>query len=212
MAAKHEPLGQSRSDTAKVMRYGYRTSGAISLWVIIAACLLVYLATFIASDLFRSLGLVPAEVPRRPWTLLTTMFVHAGFGHILFNMLSLYFFGTMLIELVGEKRFLMVYFLGGLLGSIFFVLLGPRFTIVVGASGAIFALGGALVVMRPQTRVFIFPVPVPLPLWVSVLGSFLILSFVPGVAWQAHLGGLILGLIAGYLFRKRERKLFLWRR
>jgi membrane associated rhomboid family serine protease len=62
--------------------------------------------------------------------------------------------------------------------------------------------------MRPRLRVFIFPIPAPLPLWAAVIGGFLILSFFPGVAWQAHLGGLVLGLAAGYFFRKRERYFF----
>jgi membrane associated rhomboid family serine protease len=62
--------------------------------------------------------------------------------------------------------------------------------------------------MRPKLRVFVFPIPVPLPLWAAVIGGFLIISFFPGVAWQAHLGGLVLGLIAGYFLRRRERSFF----
>ena len=89
-----------------------------------------------------------------------------------------------------------------------FILLAPPYSIAIGASGAIFALGGVLTVMRPKLRVFVFPIPVPLPLWLAVIGGFLILSFFPGIAWQAHLGGLVFGLIAGYFFRKRERLFF----
>jgi membrane associated rhomboid family serine protease len=123
-------------------------------------------------------------------------------------MLTLYFFGTYLYRLIGQGRFLFVYFGGGILGSILFILLAPPFSIAVGASGAIFALAGALVVMRPKLPVLIFPIPVPIPLWLAVIGGFLILSFLPYIAWQAHLGGLVLGLIAGYFFRKRERYFF----
>ncbi len=100
------------------------------------------------------------------------------------------------------SKFLIVYFGGGILGNILFVLLAPSFHIAVGASGAIFALGGALSVMRPKLRVFIFPIPVPIPLWVAVIGGFLIISLFPHVAWQAHLGGLVFGLIAGYSLRR----------
>lgn len=78
-------------------------------------------------------------------------------------------------------------------------------SIAIGASGAIFALGGALTMMRPQLKVIVFPIPAPLPLWTAVIGGFIILSFLPFVAWQAHLGGLIVGLVAGYIFRRRER-------
>ena len=87
------------------------------------------------------------------------------------------------------------------------MLLAPSSYIAVGASGAIFALGGALAVMRPRLKVFVFPVPVPVPLWAAVIGGFFIISLLPGIAWQAHLGGLVFGLIAGYFFRRRERYL-----
>ena len=81
----------------------------------------------------------------------------------------------------------------------------------MGASGAIFAVAGALTVMAPKMRVFIFPIPAPLPLWVAVIGGFIILSFFPNVAWQAHLGGLILGLVAGYILRGRRRNVIFFR-
>jgi membrane associated rhomboid family serine protease len=96
----------------------------------------------------------------------------------------------------------------GILGNILFILLAAPFSVGIGASGAIFALGGALAMMRPKLRVFVFPIPVPLPLWSAVIGGFLIISFIPHIAWQAHLGGLVFGLIAGYFFRKRERLFF----
>ncbi|MBA7569563.1 HMP-PP phosphatase [subsurface metagenome] len=66
----------------------------------------------------------------------------------------------------------------------------------------------ALAVMRPKLRVFVFPIPVPIPLWSAVIGGFLIISLFPHIAWQAHLGGLVSGLIAGYFFRKREHFFF----
>jgi len=93
-------------------------------------------------------------------------------------------------------------------GNVLFILLAPPLSIVIGASGAVFALGGALTVMRPKLRVFVFPLPVPIPLWSAVIGGFLIISLFPHIAWQAHLGGLVSGLIAGYFFRKRERLFF----
>ena len=178
------------------------------IWVIILVNFLLFIATVINRGLIFLLGLQPASFLGQPWTIVTSMFIHAGLWHIAANMLTLYFFGSYLSRLVGENKFLIVYFCGGILGNILFILLAPPFSIAVGASGAVFALGGALAMMRPKLRVFVFPIPVPLPLWVAVIGGFLILSLIPFIAWQAHLGGLVFGLIAGYFFRKRERYFF----
>ena len=191
------------------MRYRtYRGPSSTSLWVLISVNIVVFIATFIAPNLVFLLGLTPAAFWDRPWTIITSMFVHGGIWHIMANMFTLFFFGRYLSVLVGEKRFLTVYFTGGILGSILYLLLAPPFSTAVGASGAVFAVAGALVLMRPKIRVFIIPIPVPLPLWVAVIGGFLILSLFPSVAWQAHLGGLVVGLICGYFFRKRERYFF----
>jgi len=180
-----------------------------SVWVLIAVNLLFFVATAIVPGLIFIFGLQPATFLDSPWTIVTSMFIHGGLWHLIFNMLTLYFFGTYLVRLVGGSKFLIVYFGGGILGSILFILLAPAFSIAVGASGAIFALGGVLAMMVPKLRVFIFPIPVPLPLWIAVIGGFIILSFLPNIAWQAHLGGLVIGLVAGYFFRKRERRFFL---
>jgi len=186
----------------------YQSFKLTPILVIIVVNLLLYIATLIAPQLIYLLGLQPASFLTQPWTIVTSLFVHSGLWHVAANMLTLHFFGTYLSRLVGEKRFLIVYFGGGILGSILFILLAPPFSIAVGASGAVFALGGALAVMRPKLKVFVFPIPAPLPLWSAVIGGFLILSLFPYIAWQAHLGGLVLGLILGYFFRKRERYVF----
>ncbi|MFC2024970.1 rhomboid family intramembrane serine protease [Chloroflexota bacterium] len=179
---------------------------------LIVVNLIMYLATSVRPELFINLfGFHPASFLERPWTIVTNLFIHAPFpsiGHIFANMLTLYFFGSYLTKLIGERNFLIVYFLGGILGNVFYLFLAPPFSIAVGASGAIFAVGGALTVMRPKLTVFIFPIPAPIPLWVAVIGGFLIMSFLPFIAWQAHLGGLLVGLVAGFSFRTRERRFF----
>lgn len=193
------------------MRYSsYRGFTLGPIGFLIVTNLILYIATSISPQLFINLfGLQPAGFLERPWTILTNLFIHEpfpGIGHILGNMVTLYFFGSYLIRLVGERNFLIIYFLGGILGNIVFMLLGPFFSVAIGASGAIFAVGGALAVMRPKLTVFIIPIPIPIPLWVAVIGGFLIIS--PGVAWQAHLGGLVLGLVAGYFFRRRSSRFY----
>ena len=186
----------------------YRGSNTAMVWFLIIINLLLFLATLVEQDLIQTLGLQPAVFLDfdRPWTLVTNLFIHANLWHIIANMVSLYFFGSFLLRLIGVKRFLIVYFGGGILGNLLYILMEQSSSAtVVGASGAIFALAGVLTVMRPQLRVFIFPIPAPLPIWVAVIGIFAILSFLPHIAWQAHLGGLVLGLVAGYIFRRRGR-------
>ena len=178
------------------------------IWWIIGINFLLFIASAIFNELVYILGLAPALLWERPWTILTNIFIHASFGHILGNMITLFFFGRALTMLVGKNKFLLVYFGGGILGNIFYILLAPPLSIAVGASGAVFAIAGALVVMMPNLKVLVYFI-VPMPLWVVVIlffGLWSIPGFVsPNIAWQAHLGGLILGLIAGYFFKRRSR-------
>ena len=175
---------------------------------LILANILMVIVTWIRPELRYILGLSPTFFLDRPWTLLTSMFVHASFWHIFANMFTLYFFGRYVYTLVGERKFLVVYFLGGILGGGLYLLMASPLSIAVGASGAVFAVAGVLTVMRPKLTVFVFPIPAPIPLWVAVIGGFLILSFSPFVAWQAHLGGLVFGLAMGYFFQRGQRRFY----
>jgi membrane associated rhomboid family serine protease len=162
----------------------------------------------VMSDRFTYyLGLIPYYFTSRPWTLLTAMFIHGGFWHIFGNMITLFFFGSFLNRLIGSGRFLLVYFLGGIFGNVLCVLLGQDLSLFIGASGAIYAIAGALVVMMPRLQVRLYFL-IPVPLWVVVIVFFGIWS-IPGlfsnIAWQAHLGGLVVGLIAGYFLRRKIR-------
>ena len=185
------------------------------LWVIIGVNVVIFLVSILDQRglIENRFALIPAEIGQQPWTLLTYMFLHASIWHILFNMLTLYFFGTFAVALVGETAFLTTYFVGGIMGGLVFLLFSfiplsyfqdTQYAAVVGASGAIYALGGLLMVMRPNTKVITFPIPIPMPLWVAILIGFVLVSFYPGVAWQAHLGGILYGAAVGYYFHRRE--------
>jgi membrane associated rhomboid family serine protease len=195
----------------------YRSVSLNALWFLIALNVLIFVIEVViggypiikpngevTNEVVLFLGLRPALLSQQPWTIISSMFVHGSFGHILFNMISLYFLGSFFIRAAGEKSFLAVFFLGGLAGNILFALLANPFSTGIGASGAIFALGGALAIMVPRVPVFIFFIPVPVPLWVAII-IFFFLSFLPGIAWQAHVGGLLLGLVAGFIFKRRRR-------
>lgn len=185
---------------------GYRSQqSSYSVLILIAANALLFVAKLAREDMAFSLGLQPLGWLGSPWTIITSMFIHADIWHIATNMVTLYFFGTFLSAFVGEARFLLIYFLGGIAGGLVFILLAPPNSIAIGASGAVFAVGGAVAVIRPKLKVVVFPVPVPVDIWIALLGGLVLVSFVPGVAWQAHLGGVALGSIAGLLLRKQRR-------
>ncbi|MGA8849114.1 MAG: rhomboid family intramembrane serine protease [Dehalococcoidia bacterium] len=190
----------------------YRAINLNALWFLIALNVLIFVVELmvggypitVTNPVVLLLGLNTAQLSQQPWTIITSVFVHGGFAHIIFNMISLYFLGSFFLRAAGERSFLAVFFLGGLAGNLLFVLLAP-FSIGIGASGAIFAIGGALAVMVPKVPVLILPIPVPMPLWVATI-ILVFLSFIfAGIAWQAHIGGLLLGLLAGFILKKRRQ-------
>jgi membrane associated rhomboid family serine protease len=138
------------------------------------------------------------------------MFVHVEFWHIFGNMLTLFFFGRVVYQLIGSAKFLLLYFVGGIVGNLLYIWIGTPNVIAIGASGAVYTLAGALVVMMPTLRVAVWGV-LPMPLWAVIL-LFFVLWSVPGVfpdlAWQVHVGGLAVGLIAGFIFRRTMRFIY----
>lgn len=198
----------------------YQNMGAMAVWILILANVAVFLATTFTGNggaIFDSFGISRNSLLNQPWTIFTALFLHAGFTHILFNMLWLYWYGTALVMIIGETKFLVLYFIGGLVGNALFALIEPL-GLAIGASGAVLALGGALAVMRPRMKIVLFPIPVPMDLWVyvligSVFLSILIPAISPGsdIGWQAHLGGLVTGLAFGWYFRRWERRRGIYR-
>jgi membrane associated rhomboid family serine protease len=128
------------------------------------------------------------------WRLLTAGFIHDGILHIGINMLSLWFVGTALEPAIGTRNFLAVYFTSLLAGSFGAVLFQPDYP-TIGASGAIFGIFGALIVVARARGI---------PFWQSGLGFVLVLNLVfslsvRGISIGGHLGGLVAGLITGWL-------------
>ena len=194
------------------IRYRSGEGELIPIIVLIIINFVVYLAINIAQfaniSILQYLALSRSTFLLAPWTVFTYMFTHQEFFHILANMVTFYFYGSFLNRVTGVKTFLAIYLIGGLVGGLFVLLLSSPNSFTIGTSGAIFALGGALAVMTPQLKVFIFPIPVAMPLWVAILVGFLVLAIIPGVSWQGHLGGLLFGLAAGWYLRKRVRVIY----
>ncbi len=146
------------------------------------------------------------------WTLITSMFMHGGLGHLFVNMVSLMFIGGFVEKLIGYKRFLGLYFASGIFAGIFFVLiaaiLGADLNVfAVGASGAIFGIGGLLAVLTPRLPVLVFFV-IPMPMWIAM--AFLLfglwaISIGTGlpIGNTAHLGGLLVGLGYGFYLKNK---------
>jgi len=85
----------------------YQGSRPVAVWVIIGVNLLVFIATLVSRNLILLLGLQPASFLAMPWAIVTNLFVHSGFWHIIANMITLYFFGSFLYRLIGMPRFLL---------------------------------------------------------------------------------------------------------
>ena len=151
-----------------------------------------------------------------PYQLVTHMFAHGGFFHILFNMYALWMFGSVLERVWGPKRFFIFYFVCGLAAAV-----AQMFTIgelgvpTVGASGAIMGLLAAFAYLFPNTEFFILPFPFPIKAkyMVAIYAAIdLFGGLHPGsadnIAHFAHLGGLVMGFILVIIWNKTNKKTF----
>jgi membrane associated rhomboid family serine protease len=157
---------------------------------------------FGGSDLIREGALNgPAVADGEVWRLVTSGFLHAGLIHLLFNMYVLYILGTLLEPAIGRLRFALIYFVSLLCGSFGALLVSPDAN-TVGASGAVFGLmGAAVIVMRSRG---IDPMQSGLPLWIGI--NLVITVAIPGISIGGHIGGLLGGaLVALVLFEVPER-------
>lgn len=176
-------------------------------WLLIAVNVLVFVATVPggtslglsggSSPLLRDFGLIPSYVAAgQDYRLLTSMFLHFGLLHIGFNMYALYLMGPSLERVLGRWRYLALYLAAGLVGSVASYDLGPVLQNAAGASGAIFGLFGAYVVVARR-------VGAPLRGIVTVIGINLVLTVtIPHIDLWGHVGGLVGGaaIAAGYAY------------
>ena len=177
-------------------------------FVIIGLCALVYALQWIVPNdgIYQQLAYAPAFTDSEPWRMLTSAFLHSqGFLlHIVLNMYTLWIFGQILEPLLGHVRFLAIYLLSAVGGSAGFLLLTPVYPVngpvgLVGASGAIFGLFGALLVVQRQRGGDIRQ------LLVLIAINGVIGFMVPQIAWQAHLGGLVTGALSAVVIAYTPR-------
>ncbi len=183
---------------------------------LIAACVLVYMLVALQGaaigvppnvglvqqpEEVLSLGaLVPALVAQgEAWRLITSAFLHSGFVHLALNMLSLYFLGSFAEVTFGRSRFLALYLISGIAGGLAYLYFGSFSAPAVGASGAIFGLLGGVFGFAIRRGTFSTRDPVISQL-LLLTGLNLFIGFtIPGVSNTAHIGGLLGGLVFGYL-------------
>ena len=177
--------------------------------ILIIINLVFFIAQYVIPGFQDFLILDTNNAFERPWTLLTTMFLHANFTHILFNMYALLLFGSMLERKIGAKKFIVSYLMIGLIVSFAAVFIYPGK--VLGASGAVMGVIGMLIMIMPNLQLLFFFV-VPIRLWVAgivwfILDLFGAFSPTSGVANLAHIIGMLLGLAYGYyLINRNQRK------
>lgn len=178
---------------------------------IIVICVLVWLGERLTNWVFREVAFAPFLGPSEPWRFLTSAFAHSPsqIMHIGFNMLALWMVGGYLERMLGWSRYLALYLVTALAGSVTWLLFQPAMstTPLVGASGAVFGLFGAIFVLnrhlgRDSSGML------------SVIAINAVLGFIiPNVAWQAHLGGLVAGGVLALglsLARTRRSPLIAW--
>jgi len=172
-----------------------------------------------AMDIDKRLAMSPYYIVRgeKLYTLFTSMFLHAGWLHLIGNMLYLYIFGDNVEDVFGHTSYLVFYIICGLAASFTYIMslesVSPIES-VIGASGAISGVLGAYLVLYPKARILtlVFPVIVPIPA-VIFLGFWFLLQwlnviFVSGgmIAYWAHIGGFIAGMILALVFGLKRKK------
>ena len=179
---------------------------------------LVFIAQMVMDSnyqLTNFLALYPYDSGQfKPYQLVTHMFAHANFIHILFNMYGLWMFGSVLERTWGPKRFLIFYMTCGLAAGIAQALLVHN-SAAIGASGAIMGLLGAFGYLFPNTQFFIIPFPFPIKAkyLVAIVAAIDLFGGIhPGgadnIAHFAHLGGLVMGLLLVIIWNRTNKKTF----
>jgi len=193
---KHNPFLNSVNKITSAIKSNY------SLTILMLAIISFFLQGI--PGYFNYLALSPYDIFSRPWTLVTHMFLHSGPIHILFNMMFLFFFGPELERRIGGKKFLIVFFVSGIIAAIGYslwtVFILKQYSTAVGASGALFGIFACLAVLAPDIVVYIYFIPMKIT-YALIFFALLDLLFLGSsgdlVARSAHLSGVVAGLAFG---------------
>lgn len=174
---------------------------------LIALCVLMFLLELAGQPIFQRFAYSPAAGETEPWRMLTAAFLHAGIMHLAFNMIALWFTGPFLEQALGRVRFIALYLVSAFGGSVAVLLFTPLEDWtrgVVGASGAVFGLFGAVAVVMARLKLRNTQI-------LSVIGINLVITFlIPNISWQGHLGGLVTGAAIAAIYAYLPKKAQTW--
>jgi membrane associated rhomboid family serine protease len=203
----------------------YSTPVVTIAFITLNAAVFLYqfvLDPYSANHFVHAYGFVPAQF--QPLTLLTSMFLHGGWLHLIGNMLFLWVFGDNIEDLLGHARYIAFYLACGVAAALAQYVLNPSSRVpMVGASGAIAGVMGAYMLKYPRARIvtvawFVFLFSFEVPAWLLLIYWF-VLQFFSGIgsiadahmqrggtAFFAHIGGFLAGMVLVFAFKKRDRR------
>lgn len=174
----------------------------LSLIIIFVFILQLFVSGFTELFVLNSFALFQWEI----WRFLSSIFLHGGLGHLIYNLFALLLFGSILEQVIGGRRFLIVFFITGILANLISV---NFYSSSLGASGAIFGVIGVLIIVRPGLPVWAFGMPMPIfiagIIWMTgdILGAigFFVGNSIDNTGNIAHLSGMFFGFLFGYFYR-----------
>lgn len=201
-----------------------RRTSPIVTYILIALNILVFLLELAGGESFiTKWAFIPSRFLANPMTniptIFTAMFMHAGWAHLIGNMLYLWIFGDNVEDRLGKVKFLIFYLICGIAATFAQFVIDPHLSVPnVGASGAIAGVLGAYILMWPQGRINVLlgrsmttmPALIVIGFWfllqfMSGIGSLYSTSEDEGVAYMAHVGGFLTGLLVAFIFKALDR-------
>ena len=180
-------------------------------YLFIATSLAFYILQLI-SNIEIYLAYIPAYTIPHPWTPITAIFLHINLDHLLYNMLALLIFGTILEKQIGNQTFFALFITSGIIGNLGYLLTANNPMIpVIGASGAIYGIMGTLAILEPYRRVYLYglmPLPMAAAAILWALGDIMGLFTPSNIAHGAHLAGMLVGIITGLQLKNRQRIIY----
>ncbi len=172
--------------------------------ILIPIMIAIFILEIFIPSIITYFSFTPNYALEEPWTFVTSIFLHFDMRHIFFNMLALFMFGIVLESKIGHGKFLLIFFLSGIIGNVGYMMTTSDPNIpAIGASGAVYGIMGAAAIVMPFALVFVsIPIPMIAAAFLWGISEFSGLFVPSNIAHGAHLAGLFIGVIYGLYLRK----------